>query len=551
LIAAGFQDADTYTDLLVGAPTSGAGEIHCVSGRWLATGQGAIVLWSVFGSFNGLNSGALFGSSIAAVGDLTGDSVPDFVVGAPGFRTNPSSSTVNGALLLIDGATHAIAATITGSPNTQLGSDVVSVGDQDGDGKAEVATTAPPTNTIDVSAISIVHGSEFVGTKTLAQSLHSSFNVNFSNQFGTTLASGFDLDSDGLRDLAIGSPLMFGESGFMLVVRADGLFMQLASYLGSNAERMASAISASHDYDGDGVVDFVVGAPYWSLITGSQDGRAVVLSGAKLRSGSPPFELATLTNPTGIAPAALHFGAAVRASPDLNQDGVGDFLVGSPDWGTLFPLQPERGMVVIYSGATLTRMGSVTGANHDHLGDEILGGYQDVDGDFFPEFALAGSNSDNPLADGGVLKVFRLFPAPPTIYCTAKINSLGCSPAISWNGTASVSSSAPFLITCVNLINQTNGLIFYSHAPKAAPFQGGTLCVLAPFKRSSVQSSGGNSSGSDCTGTFGWNFGAQMQSGVDRTLVAGAQIFAQCWSRDPSSPSATSLSNALRFLINP
>jgi hypothetical protein len=64
-----------------------------------------------------------------------------------------------------------------------------------------------------------------------------------------------------------------------------------------------------------------------------------------------------------------HFGAAVRASPDLNGDGVGDILVGAPDYGTLFPFGPGKGDVAIFSGATGARLESVVGNNGDHLGD--------------------------------------------------------------------------------------------------------------------------------------------------------------------------------------
>jgi hypothetical protein len=47
------------------------------------------------------------------------------------------------------------------------------------------------------------------------------------------------------------------------------------------------------------------------------------------------------------------------------------------------------------------------------------------------------------------------------------------------------------------------------------------------------------------------DFNARIQSGIDASLIAGAEAFTQYWSRDPQSPSATSLSNALRFVINP
>ena len=45
VISAGFQDADTYADLLVGAPNSGNGAIRCVSWSFLATGAGPSLLW--------------------------------------------------------------------------------------------------------------------------------------------------------------------------------------------------------------------------------------------------------------------------------------------------------------------------------------------------------------------------------------------------------------------------------------------------------------------------------------------------------------------------
>jgi hypothetical protein len=70
-------------------------------------------------------------------------------------------------------------------------------------------------------------------------------------------------------------------------------------------------------------------------------------------------------------------------------------------------------------------------------------------------------------------------------------------------------------------------------------------------RRTGVLASGGSTSGSDCTGTYSFDFNALIQSGFDPSLVAGAEIYAQYWSRDPSSASHTSLSNALRFLINP
>jgi hypothetical protein len=120
-----------------------------------------------------------------------------------------------------------------------------------------------------------------------------------------------------------------------------------------------------------------------------------------------------------------------------------------------------------------------------------------------------------------------------------------------FSGSPSASSASPFIATANSVINQKTGLLFYGHSPTAFSFQGGTLCVDTPLVRTLVQSSGGSTSGNDCSGAFAFDFNARIQSGTDPALVAGAEVFAQYWSRDPASPSTTSLSNALRFVINP
>jgi hypothetical protein len=40
-------------------------------------------------------------------------------------------------------------------------------------------------------------------------------------------------------------------------------------------------------------------------------------------------------------------------------------------------------------------------------------------------------------------------------------------------------------------------------------------------------------------------------NGFDPALPAGSEIYGQYWARDPATPSHTSLSNAIRFVINP
>jgi hypothetical protein len=142
---------------------------------------------------------------------------------------------------------------------------------------------------------------------------------------------------------------------------------------------------------------------------------------------------------------------------------------------------------------------------------------------------------------------------PPTVYCTAKVNSLFCVPAIAFNGSPSASNPTPFNITASQMINNKNGLLFYGMAPSGAPFQGGFLCVKLPTKRTAVQSSGGTGTGSDCTGTYSYDFNALIQGGSDPNLLPSAVVYSQYWARDPADLSGfgTSLSDALSFTICP
>ncbi|MCY3003033.1 MAG: right-handed parallel beta-helix repeat-containing protein, partial [Planctomycetota bacterium] len=56
----------------------------------------------------------------------------------------------------------------------------------------------------------------------------------------------------------------------------------------------------------------------------------------------------------------------------------------------------------------------------------------------------------------------------PSAYCTSKLNSQFCMPAIGFSGYASTSNFGPFLITASNVLNQKSGLLFYGYTQQAA-----------------------------------------------------------------------------------
>lgn len=142
----------------------------------------------------------------------------------------------------------------------------------------------------------------------------------------------------------------------------------------------------------------------------------------------------------------------------------------------------------------------------------------------------------------------------PTGYCTGMLNSQGCAPTISSLGIPTTSLPQGFLLTAQQVLNQKAGLLIYSTAgPAAAPFGGGTLCLLAPVRRTPGLNSGGSTSGVDCTGTFSFDFNAWIATGSDPALIAGAGVWAQYWSRDPgfAPPYNSNLTDARAFVLAP
>jgi glucose/arabinose dehydrogenase len=136
-----------------------------------------------------------------------------------------------------------------------------------------------------------------------------------------------------------------------------------------------------------------------------------------------------------------------------------------------------------------------------------------------------------------------------TTYCTAKVNSQGCTPAIGAQGVPSASAGSGYRLGATQVLPGVPGVFFYSTTgPAAVPFQGGFLCAASPILRTPGQYAAGSGS---CGGIFRLDFNAYIAGGTDPKLVAGAQFWGQFWSRDPASPSGSSLTDAVTAVICP
>lgn len=136
-------------------------------------------------------------------------------------------------------------------------------------------------------------------------------------------------------------------------------------------------------------------------------------------------------------------------------------------------------------------------------------------------------------------------------YCAAKVNSLGCSPALVATGSPTFTGPDDFHVRATSVLNNTFGVYFWGAARESAPLLGGFLCVRPPLVRTAAMVSGGASGPLDCSGTydFHWSQSRLFAAG----LFPGATVCGQIWSRDALHPdgSGVSLTGGLSFTVLP
>jgi YVTN family beta-propeller protein len=148
----------------------------------------------------------------------------------------------------------------------------------------------------------------------------------------------------------------------------------------------------------------------------------------------------------------------------------------------------------------------------------------------------------------------------PLAYCTAKMNSLGCTPVIGWTGTASAGATSGFIVSASSVRNHKAGMLMYgTHGVASIPFQGGTLCVKGPIRRTpGVVSSGSPMPANDCSGVYAFDMNAFASGSLGGNplaalSIAGTVVDCQWWGRDPGlpAPDNTTLSDALEYVVAP
>ncbi len=266
-------DGDGTPDFVVGAPrdVTPAGTVTVFSG---ATRK------RIF-SAKGEADGDEFGAAVALVADVDGDGLADLLVGAP---HNDAAGTNAGRAYLISGKTRAVLSVHDGAAWDFFGSSVSEAGDLDGDGLGDLWIGAPFH---DGGAFNAGAAHAFSGAS--GALLFSVLGSAVGDQLGFTVRPAGDVDGDGALDLlACASAADAGgiDSGAVVVVSgASGL--PITTLPGWGASLYATAISRIGDLNGDGFDDVLLGAA-GANGSAAQSGAVQAFSGA---DGSVLFTL--------------------------------------------------------------------------------------------------------------------------------------------------------------------------------------------------------------------------------------------------------------------
>ncbi len=248
LASIGDIDNDNRTDFIAGAPQStpqgmnGAGAAYIFSGD-----SGAII-----SSWTGTNQNQWTGWWVAAE-DLTGDGVPEALVGAPGVNTG--GYTENGEIMVYESQTNVWQSFAQGTADYQhVGNRFIGIGDFDGDTINDISQVASPG---EVQILSGVNG-QVIGTLPIT--------------FGPyeipetiDLAVAGDVNNDGKTDLLLGRPdaevlPLPGTRGRVdLISGLNGLILDSFDGPAENS-RFGICVNTSVDVDDDGINDILVGA---------------------------------------------------------------------------------------------------------------------------------------------------------------------------------------------------------------------------------------------------------------------------------------------------
>lgn len=338
-----------------------------LSGARLPHAQQALV------HVDGTSSDERLGASVAGLGDVDGDGIPDFAVGSTG------ATPMHGRAAAISGASGATLFAITGtSPNLAWNTLVAGPGDLNGDGVPDLLHSTMVGAQPD--AVQAVSGATGVPLYLLSEGTPQA-------HFGSALATVGDVDGDGISDTLVGAPnfqtVSGGTTGAMYVFSgANGQLLH--AFVGPDPlKALGETVAAAGDVDLDGVPDFIA----------SSHGGGSPEYAVRVFSGATNAPLQTISSNT------FQFGYALCGPGDLTGDGVPDVVISAPS-------ESAYGHVHVHSGASGAQVADLLGLEpFARLGDS-LAALGDVDGDGLADFAAGASGAFAADGQTGAVRVY-------------------------------------------------------------------------------------------------------------------------------------------------
>ena len=253
---------------------------------------------------------------------------------------------------------------------------------------------------------------------------------------GRAVNAAGDINGDGFDDIILssidaesnGSPFA-GRSYVVFGKRTFDATVELATLNGENGFKILGAdgddysgqsVSGAGDIDGDGFGDLLIGAPNAGPAGRDYSGVTYLFFG-KARGFDPRLNLATFDRNDGSvivgAAGGDYAGAAVAAAGDFNRDGLDDMVIGAHGAD---PNGESSGIAYILFGsaarfdptvdlATLESSGGVRigGENSDHLFGSAVAGGGDINGDGFDDVIIGAEGADqNGTSSGAAYVIF-------------------------------------------------------------------------------------------------------------------------------------------------
>lgn len=386
--------------------------------------------------------------SVAGVGDVNMDGLPDFILGSPSSNVGAifdagkaylifaSAGLIANSNFLVANIDATTGLTFHGAANTgKVGFDVSAAGDFNQDGIADILISEPYYNN-STGRVYLVRGSASIGSATpmvLSPATMTGSNGFVMNGQLTSDVTGFsvsnigDVNADGKADILINTRRANGGSGVLgkayvvyggASVGSSGS-LNLSSLFGPNGFQInGQSLNDDFGYDGSGVgdinntgvVDFAISSPQFKIFPGG-GGAVYVMYGSSAIAASGVLNVAALNGVRGFRiGAATEFDNLIGLcnSGDVNEDGMSDIVISAT--GMFGPSSSSGGLYVVFGAAGL---GSANGGIYS------LG-------------AINGNNGYRFLSDNGESQLGRWFAAGHDVTGDGKVDFLlGCiSPSV-------------------------------------------------------------------------------------------------------------------------